>query len=49
IPYLLRKLFRGDNLHGGVIFSNDKLKKEGFVFEYGVRSSLEEFCRIRGK
>ena len=49
IPYLLRKTFRRGSLHGRVIFSSDKLKKEGFVFEYGVRSSLEEICRIRGK
>lgn len=49
IPYLLRKTFRRGSLHGRVKFSSDKLKKEGFVFEYGVRSSLEEICRIRGK
>tara|TARA_B100000945_G_C20408562_1_gene611380 strand:+ start:1116 stop:2045 length:930 start_codon:yes stop_codon:yes gene_type:complete len=49
IPYLLRKTFRRGGLNGGVKFSSDKLKKEGFTFEYGVRSSLEEIYRIRGK
>jgi nucleoside-diphosphate-sugar epimerase len=45
IPHFFRKLYRGNSLHGRVRFQNDKLKKNGFVFEYGVRSSLEDICK----
>ncbi len=49
VPYLLRKIYRGDSLHGRVRFSSNKLKNKGFVFEYGVKSSLNEIYRLRGK
>ena len=48
VPYILRKIYRGDSLHGRVRFSNEKIKKQGFVFEYGVRKSLQEIYKIRG-
>ena len=48
VPYILRKIYRGDSLHGRVRFSNEKIKKQGFVFEYGVRNSLQEIYKLRG-
>jgi hypothetical protein len=45
IPHLFRNLFRGNSLHGRVKFQNDKLKKTGFVFEYGVSGTLEDICK----
>ena len=49
VPYFLRKIYRGNSMHGRVRFSSEKIKKEGFVFEYGVRNSLDEIYRLRGK
>lgn len=48
IPYLMRKIYRGDSLHGKVRFSNEKLMNSGFVFEYGVKKCLDEICKLRG-
>ena len=48
VPYFLRKIYRGDSMHGRVRFSNKKIKKQGFVFEYGVRNSLNEIYKLRG-
>ena len=48
VPYFLRKIYRGDSMHGRVRFSNEKIKKQGFVFEYGVRNSLNEIYKLRG-
>ena len=45
IPNMLRKIFKGDSLHGHVRFSNDKLKNTGFVFKYNVEECLRDICR----
>ena len=47
ISYFLRKLYRGNSLHGDVRFSNDKLKKAGFVFKYGMNDILKDIYKRR--
>lgn len=45
VPYMLRKLIRGNSLHGRVCFSNEKLQKTGFVFPLGFYDGLMDVCR----
>ena len=47
IPFILRKIFKKGDLHGEVIFSNKKLKKYGFDFEYNVRDIVKEIYNKR--
>jgi len=48
VPFILRKLFRRGDLHGRVVFSNNKLKNIGFEFNYGIRDILREIYKLRG-
>ena len=41
IPYIMRKLRHGNSLHGGVRFSEDKLRSFGFIFPLGLEASLK--------
>ncbi len=40
IPYLIRKIYKGNSLHGQVQFSSDKIKNKGFIFKYSIEDSL---------
>jgi len=47
IPNLLRRIFKGESLHGLVQFSSNKLKQQGFIFEFNVERCLREIINLR--
>jgi len=49
VPNILRKIYKGNSLHGRVRFSSEKIKKEGFEFKFGVINCLNEICKQRCK
>lgn len=44
IPYLVRKVVKGQSLHGDVRFSNDKLFNAGFSFPLGLEKAIKQVC-----
>ena len=44
IPYFMRKICRGSDLHGSVQFSSNKIKDKGFIFKYSIEDIFRKTC-----
>ena len=44
VSHLIRKIFKGNSLHGDVIFSSNKLINKGFTYKYNVENSILDIC-----